>query len=113
LGEKGALVAEGRDMGTVIFPGANLKFFLSADPVTRAKRRYRQMLLDGQSAELNDVLNDMLSRDRQDSLRKSSPLKPDEAAVIIDSSELSLFQVETIMIGEAQRVFGPAFKSPS
>ncbi|MDR1487841.1 MAG: (d)CMP kinase [Deltaproteobacteria bacterium] len=109
LGQYGALVAEGRDMGTVIFPWAKLKFFLSADPATRARRRHHQMIMEGQPSNLENVLADILARDRNDSLRQASPLKADPMAVVIDSTNLSLFEVETIMIGQAQKIFGSNF----
>ncbi|MDR3205123.1 MAG: (d)CMP kinase [Deltaproteobacteria bacterium] len=106
LGARGALVTEGRDMGTVVFPWAKLKFFLVADVGVRAERRYLQLIRKGVSADKASVLANLASRDLSDSSRSAAPLKPAPEALIIDSSNLSLFQVETIMLGKAKEVFG-------
>lgn len=87
------LVADGRDMGTVIFPDADLKIFLTASPEVRARRRYKQLKEKGNDANLAHLLEEIAERDRRDSQRQVAPLKPAEDAVIIDTSDLSIEQV--------------------
>ena len=87
------LVADGRDMGTVIFPDATLKIFLTAVVSERAQRRYKQLIDKGIDATLPDLLRDLNERDRRDTERPVSPLKPAEDAVILDSTELSIEEV--------------------
>jgi len=86
------LVADGRDMGTVVFPDAPLKIFLVADVAARAERRYKQLKEKGFSVNLSDLLEDMRIRDQRDRDRASAPLVPAEDAVMIDSSVLSIEQ---------------------
>lgn len=87
------LVADGRDMGTVVFPQANLKIFLTATPEERAKRRYKQLKEQGIDASLYAVLNELAERDERDRNRSVAPLKPAEDAVVIDSTDLSIDEV--------------------
>lgn len=87
------LVADGRDMGTVVFPDANLKIFLTASVSERAQRRYKQLIAKGIDAILPDLLRDLKERDRRDSERPVSPLKPAEDAVILDSTVLTIEEV--------------------
>jgi cytidylate kinase len=84
------LVADGRDMGTVVFPGAPLKVFLSASPEARAQRRYSQLLARGESVSLPRLLEAIKERDARDANRDVSPLIAAEDAVTIDSTELSV-----------------------
>jgi CMP/dCMP kinase len=86
LGHAGAIVAEGRDMGTVVFPGADYKFYLDASPEVRARRRCEQLLELGQQVDYQQILLQITKRDRDDSSRTLAPLKPAQDAVIIDSS---------------------------
>lgn len=83
MGKDKALVCEGRDMGTVIFPKADIKFFLNADPHVRACRRYKEMP-PKTAITLEDISRDMLQRDQNDSQRALSPLKPADDAIRID-----------------------------
>lgn len=83
------ILMEGRDIGSVIAPDADLKLFITADIITRAKRRYKQLCLEGKSCILSDVLNLMRERDKRDSLRKSSPLEIPHDAILVDTSNLS------------------------
>ena len=83
------LVADGRDMGTVVFPDAPLKIFLTASAEVRAQRRFRQLQGKGQSVNLARLLVDIEERDRRDESRSVSPLVPAEDAAVIDSSTLS------------------------
>jgi cytidylate kinase len=87
------IVAEGRDMGTVAFPGAAHKFFLTASIKERAERRYRERIARGESVSRNSVEKELRKRDDQDKTRALAPLRPAEDAVIIDSTELSIEQV--------------------
>lgn len=93
MGENGGVVMEGRDIGTVVFPDADVKFFLDALPEERGKRRYTEMVEKGEKANLRDVTRQMLGRDRNDSSREYAPLKPAGDAVNIDSTCMPLEQV--------------------
>ncbi len=87
------LIADGRDMGTSIFPDATLKFYLTASAETRAKRRLNQLQADGKEVSLPEVLSDIEARDIKDKQRAASPLKPAADAIIVDSSELDIDEV--------------------
>ena len=84
------LVADGRDMGSVVFPEARLKIFLTASAESRAKRRYNQLKEKGISSNIDDLVSDLKDRDRRDMERSVAPLKPAEEARILDSSDLTL-----------------------
>jgi cytidylate kinase len=86
------LVADGRDMGTVIFPDAVLKVFLTASVEARAARRHKQLIQKGFSANMDDLLRDLRERDARDSNRAAAPLKPAEDARLLDTSALSIDQ---------------------
>ena len=86
------LVADGRDMGTVIFPDATLKVFLTASVQARADRRYKQLIDKGFPANMLALLQDLKERDARDTERAVAPLKPAEGAFLLDSSELSIEQ---------------------
>ena len=87
------LVADGRDMGTVIFPDAVLKFFLTASVEERAQRRYKQLKDKGESVKLSRLFRDLEARDLRDSTREIAPLRPAEDAIVIDSTELNINEV--------------------
>jgi 3-phosphoshikimate 1-carboxyvinyltransferase len=84
------LVADGRDMGTVIFPDAPLKVFLTASAERRAERRYKQLISKGISATLPSLRSDLEARDARDSSRTVAPLKPAEDALLLDNSDLTV-----------------------
>jgi cytidylate kinase len=86
------LVADGRDMGTVIFPHATLKVFLTASVEARASRRYKQLIDKGFSASMKDLLKDLKERDERDTNRAIAPLKPAEDAYLLDSSSMTAQQ---------------------
>jgi cytidylate kinase len=86
-------VLEGRDIGTVVFPDADLKFFLLAKPEVRARRRYEELFQKGTESSLDEVLTDQTKRDHDDSSRAIAPLKPAADAVQVDTSELPLSEV--------------------
>jgi cytidylate kinase len=87
------LVADGRDMGTVVFPHAPLKFFLTASAQERAQRRYAQLIAKGESVSLPRLLEDIQERDARDISRAASPLVPAEDAIIVDSTGKSIENV--------------------
>ena len=88
------LVADGRDMGTVIFPEAPVKVFLTASAQERADRRYKQLKSKGLSASLSNILTDIQNRDERDENRTVAPLKPSEDALVIDCTHMSILDVE-------------------
>ena len=87
--ETPGLVADGRDMGTVIFPSAQLKVFLTASVEARAQRRYKQLIDKGFSANIDDLLEDLQSRDARDTQRAVAPLMPAEDAHLLDTSQMT------------------------
>ena len=89
----GGVVAEGRDMGTVVFPGAEVKFFLTAGAEERARRRWLELRQRGHEVGLDEVLRDVVLRDRQDSEREIAPLRPSEDGVLVDSTGKSIEDV--------------------
>ena len=93
LGEKEGAVMEGRDIGTVVFPNADFKFYLDADSQVRAKRRYKELIKSGKSIALAEVLADLKKRDRSDKTRKEGPLKQAEDAHLIDTTPLTIREV--------------------
>ncbi|TVP59813.1 MAG: (d)CMP kinase [Halomonadaceae bacterium] len=92
------LVADGRDMGTVVFPDAGAKIFLTASAEERAQRRYRQLLDLGQSVKLSALVADIEARDERDRTRAASPLKPADDAQVIDTTGLSVEEVLTQVV---------------
>ena len=90
--EAPGLIADGRDMGTVIFPDAALKVFLTASAEARAERRYKQLIDKGFSANMEDLLKDLNERDARDANRAIAPLKPAEDAYLLDTSNLTVQQ---------------------
>jgi cytidylate kinase len=98
IGEKGGIVAEGRDMGTVVFPDADYKFFITASPEVRARRRYDERRARNEEIDLDKVEADIKKRDEQDQSRKIAPLKPADDAIFIDTSEMDVDRViDTIL----------------
>jgi CMP/dCMP kinase len=93
LGAPLGAVLEGRDIGTVVFPDADVKFFLEANPGVRARRRYEELFQKGTDSSLDAVLSDQTKRDRDDASRAIAPLKPADDAIRVDSSQLPLSEV--------------------
>ena len=87
--ETSNLIADGRDMGSVVFPNANLKFFLDAAPEVRAKRRYLELQKRGQEVNMHDLINDIVERDKKDRTRELSPLVKTEDSILLDSTNLN------------------------
>ncbi len=89
LGENKGIVMDGRDIGTVVFPEAELKIFMTATAEIRAKRRYDEMIEKGQKVEFNEILKNVKERDYKDSNRKESPLRKADDAIILDNSAMN------------------------
>ncbi|TVQ70183.1 MAG: (d)CMP kinase [Oceanospirillales bacterium] len=96
------LIADGRDMGTVVFPEARLKIYLDASAEERASRRYKQLISKGVSASLEDILSDIKARDERDMNRTISPLKPAPDAVILDTTQMTIEEVLEVVLDEAK-----------
>jgi cytidylate kinase len=103
IGSQGPLVAEGRDMGTVVFPEARHKFYTDAPMEVRVERRYQERKRRGESISWEEVKEDLIKRDRQDMSRSLAPLKPAVDAVIIDTTNLTLDQVVEQIVAEIKR----------
>ena len=93
MAEVGDCVLEGRDIGTVVFPNADFKFFLIADEKSRAERRLKDLKAIGEQSSVEKVMSDLMNRDHKDSTRMHSPLKKSEDAIIIDTSDLGINEV--------------------
>ena len=98
IGEKGSVVAEGRDIGTKVFPSAAAKFFLEADPTIRAQRRHRELVAAGHGRGIEETSTEMAGRDDRDRSRTVAPLVPAEDAHHIDTSRLSAEEVVKQML---------------
>jgi cytidylate kinase len=105
LGREKGVVFEGRDMGTVVFPKAEAKFFLDADSGVRAKRRHDELMAKpGEAPSLDTVQKEMVRRDHNDSTRKVAPLQPAADAIVIDSTHLTLEGVVSLMVDHIARI---------
>lgn len=87
------LVADGRDMGTTVFPNAQVKIFLTASAEARAERRYKQLLQKGAVVDMAELVRDIKARDERDTQRETSPLKPADDALVLDSTLMTIDQV--------------------
>ncbi|HJC29354.1 MAG TPA: (d)CMP kinase [Candidatus Dietzia intestinipullorum] len=105
----GTVVLEGRDIGTVVLPDAEVKVFLTASPEIRARRRTEQDLAAGREAHYDEVLAAVIERDRKDSTRAASPLRPAADAVVVDTSDLSLDEVldHLVALAEGESIAPP------
>ena len=90
MGKEGGIVMDGRDIGTNVFPNADLKIFLTADAEIRAERRYKELIGKGQKVSLEEILANVQERDHIDSTRKTNPLRQAEDAVLLDNSHISI-----------------------
>jgi cytidylate kinase len=110
MGQRGA-VLNGRDIGTVVFPDADVKFFLTAVPQERATRRFNEERAQDPNANFEETFADMIERDRRDSTREDSPLKAADDAIIVDSTGLSINEVFEKMMLDVEHKSGgkPAF----
>lgn len=108
LGAQGGLVVEGRDVGTVVFPDAEAKFFLTASPEVRARRRFEELKAAGQPVDQAKTVAEMIERDRRDETRAAAPLRQAPDALLVDSSTLGLDEVVDRMEREVRRREGSA-----
>jgi cytidylate kinase len=99
MGDKKGIVMDGRDIGTVVFPNAELKLFLTASPEVRAERRYLELKAKGESPILEEVLADVNDRDYRDTHRAESPLRQAEDAVVVDNSHMTREEQMDYIIG--------------
>ena len=105
IAQNGDIVMEGRDIGTRVFPDADLKFYLSADVKERAQRRLKEMIEKGEEKKLEDVISELSERDQIDSSRKYSPLKKANDAILIDTTDLTIEeQVSEIVANINQKI---------
>jgi cytidylate kinase len=102
MAEGGGVVMDGRDIGTVVLPEASLKIFMTADPETRAYRRLREMQNAGKKVSYDDVLENVLERDRIDSERAVAPLRQSDDAVVVDNSELTVEEQFNFLVSLAR-----------
>jgi len=93
MGRRGDCILDGRDIGTVVFPAAQRKFFIDASPQERVNRRFKELSGSGQKVEEQDVAKDLANRDKIDSTRQTSPLRQASDAIYIDTTALSVEQV--------------------
>ena len=91
------VVMDGRDIGTVVLPGADVKIFLTADPAVRARRRFEELTDKGEKVQYEKVLQDLIARDEQDKNRKIAPLRPAKDAVHLDTTDLDIEQAAAAM----------------
>jgi len=106
LGAGGNIVLDGRDVGTVIFPAADVKFYLTASETERVWRRWRELAEEGKGVDLETVRREICGRDRRDSLRTVAPLRKAEDAVEIDSTQLTVDEVVGLMYATIQERLG-------
>ncbi|MEM7186929.1 MAG: (d)CMP kinase [Bacteroidota bacterium] len=107
IGREGGIVMDGRDIGTVVFPDAQLKIFMTASPQIRAERRYKELIERGDSITFEEVLENVTERDEIDSTREISPLKRASDAIVIDNSETNMEdQFHTILQLAKDRIAG-------
>jgi len=99
LGRRGGGVLEGRDIGTKVFPETPFKFFLTARPEIRARRRYEELLAKGEEVPYQTILEATIARDEQDSSRSDSPLRYDDTYTVIDTSDLTIGEVVQRIVG--------------
>ncbi len=99
IAKTNSIVMDGRDIGTVIFPNADVKIFLTADDVSRAKRRFEELTLKGENTTLEKVLYEMRERDKNDSTRKTAPAIPADDAIFLDNSGMELEETEAAALG--------------
>ncbi|EHQ88191.1 (d)CMP kinase [Desulfosporosinus youngiae] len=102
--ERGGVVMDGRDIGTHVLPKADLKIFLTATPEERAKRRWKELKMAGKDVSFEEVAQDMVQRDREDTEREISPLKPAGDAIILDTTGLSVDELVAKILMLAQEV---------
>lgn len=111
-GADGGVVLEGRDIGTVVFPDAEVKFFLTASPEVRAHRRHEELVAKGQNVTFDETLAEVKERDARDEGRAVAPLRKAETAVLVDSTEMTIDETVTFMLAKV-RAMAPGERSTS
>ena len=106
MGRNGGVVMDGRDIGTVVFPDAELKIYMTADPMVRAERRYKELTAMGDNVSLEEIYENVVSRDHADMTRAISPLRKAEDAIVLDNSRMSVEEQMEWFDREYQRVVG-------
>jgi len=104
LGKNGGVVMDGRDIGTVVFPDAEIKFFLDASTEERGRRRYLELMAKGIDVELGRITEEIRDRDEQDSSRALAPLRKADDALLLDSTHMSIEDVLTMMLSIVKKV---------
>ncbi|HKZ15918.1 MAG TPA: (d)CMP kinase [Geobacteraceae bacterium] len=99
IGSTGGVILEGRDIGTVVFPDADVKFFLSASAEERGKRRFLELIAKGEKTTLEKTISEVVQRDAQDEQREHAPLRKAEDAIVVDTTTLSIKEVLALMEG--------------
>ncbi|WP_395803372.1 (d)CMP kinase [Daejeonella sp.] len=99
MGKSGNIVMDGRDIGTVVFPNADLKLFMTADPQIRAERRYNELISKGETVKMEEIYDNLAKRDLQDTTRKESPLIQAQDAIILDNSDINESQQLEFALG--------------
>ncbi len=99
----GSIIAEGRDVGSVVFPDALVKFYMTASPQARAKRRYSERISKGKSANYDEILAAIIERDKHDSTRETAPLTIPEGAIFLDTSDMTEDQVLERVLYEVRK----------
>jgi cytidylate kinase len=103
MAKDGGVVMEGRDIGTVVFPDADVKFYLDADTAVRGERRYKELRVKGLDVELQTTIDEIVARDRKDMTRAVAPLRKAHDAIAIDSTGLTLDEVVDTMVAAVER----------
>ena len=109
--DSGSLVMDGRDIGTTVFPNADLKIFMKADPMVRANRRYKEMQDKGIEVTLEEVINNVVGRDYEDTHREESPLRKAVDAIVLDNTHISQEDQVEFVLNEIQKVKSQAKSS--
>jgi cytidylate kinase len=89
MGKSKNIIMDGRDIGTVVFPDATLKFFMTADPMIRAERRFKELLEKGENVSLEEIYSNLALRDHQDTTREESPLIQADDSIVLDNSKIN------------------------
>ena len=106
MGRQGGVVMDGRDIGTVVFPDAELKIYMTADAMVRAERRYKELTAKGDRVSLEEIYENVVSRDKADMSRAISPLRKADDAIVLDNSHMSVEEQMAWFDREYQRVVG-------
>ncbi len=106
MGRDGGVVMDGRDIGTVVFPNAELKIYMTADAMVRAERRYKELTAKGDNVSLEEIYENVVSRDKADMSRAISPLRKADDAIVLDNSHMSVEEQMAWFDREYQRVLG-------